>query len=286
MASFTQTGLAVYITCLAIIGPALLLTLIQTTRFIFHLRSRSSWSTILKNKFVAIVLTLGVAIVVGCCLMLAYYYLLLGSPGHKAAEIVICISMVVSFNTAIMCHMWALYIRTDVSIISPFWFNVAKFFLYSFSASVFVNVATTAGTVLGMKWETIEFVSGSLVGITMVLCDAVYMTSFYAYVRNTKHMFGQRSTEVTSIIAAEGVKLAFVSLVGATIGCFTLPSLIPDPVLLMGLTAITRLAGAVICILWMEMKIKIDKVEKSKSMARLVETSSVPNISSAATESA
>ena len=264
------------------IGLAVIGFVMAASFLMFQMR-RLGWENTLRNRFIWLIVGTTVCISLNSILTTLALVCVSKSMRDETIHIAVASATIIMASAF---HLAALKLRTDAVIIPGFWQQCLQglhycigatsvLFLVSCVYDIYIASPDIAGCQktrpVTISWATLA------VGFFSVVIDIVYVGCFLRYVINTKKLFGNRSVQMTSIIAEEGLRITSLQLLGVLVFGVYLGTENGGGIFL----TLAMTCFVIACGFWMRMKYKIDAQiakqpsEQQLAAARPQETASI-----------
>eukprot|EP00475_Leptophrys_vorax_P038798 TRINITY_DN6916_c0_g3_i1.p1 TRINITY_DN6916_c0_g3~~TRINITY_DN6916_c0_g3_i1.p1 ORF type:complete len:355 (-),score=65.54 TRINITY_DN6916_c0_g3_i1:30-1067(-) len=282
------TLLLIAIGCLAIFTVCFVLFQHNTKRKRTH-----SW---IKNKFIALSLTIAICFIVSESIYAVFISLVLGlvTNDNDASEKItkLCFFGTTVFDiTGMFCHITLLYIRllallqadarsmrlrllARVLVTVCVLFGLAAIFVY------FMKLVLDVTESLQLALDLWFSIFSTLYGFALVVVDIVSTGCFYNYLSVSRQTFkGQKhvhTDESASIVATMGVAICLASLTGTIF--YGIAAFAVDVFEREWLKLIMAYSIVIVAILWMAMKIRLDSLIAEQQQAEVKSSAGVLNL--------
>jgi hypothetical protein len=240
-----------------------------------------SWRLMAQNNFVVVTLALALSLfaseLTAIPMVFSVYQLGFASAPTKANDPAYFTVPTAMFEVMVLvCHVTLLHLRTRPivehnkslkTVIKGILavFSVMTTFCFVSSPLLLLKTERSNGlrnSASESIYDTLVVISSSLCGASMCAMDCVSSFCFLNYVRRAKKGLGTQehvsTMKSTSLIASIGAIISLTSLSGSSI--YALQVFFTDFVTIDGMYAVTTLTMTAVSIMWISMKIQLDKL--------------------------
>lgn len=252
-----------------IYSTTLILFSILTFAFFYSQIKKRGWMKFLANRFLMAI----VALDFGQKLYLITAFLLIDCTNYSP-RVILLLNVLFSLSIQIMIisHIFCLYLRSDAVIIGTNAVKLVRFLIFGAVITSTLQIIFTGFAKTDETWGTTCVWAASEVNILIIVAalfvptlDIIYGYNFVKYMRRSANG-GSRKESLQDIIALEGIKVTITVLLGVTLYsvAFTLKFANLEKAAHYTSIFIPQFF-AVSILLWIRMKIKMDKFWDDKN---------------------